>query len=226
MLVFVHAVHLFLASLERGIPARCVKIEENPVIVAPDNSSMTSVVAVEKQKLEKPPLQIHYLGDRVLRHPAKRIARVDGDVRKLVREMLQTMYSANGIGLAAPQVAVNKQLIVIDCEPDNPANPPLVLINPKITSYSRQLCNVEEGCLSIPGVYMEVTRPQAIEVAFKDEHGRPRKLKASELLARAIQHEMDHLNGVLFVDRVENSLALTEELDKQGFSIQAVKPVA
>ena len=218
--------HLFPVSLERGIPARCVKIEENPVIVAPDNSSMTSVVAVEKQKLEKPPLQIHYLGDRVLRHPAKRIARVDEDVRKLVREMLQTMYSANGIGLAAPQVAVNKQLIVIDCEPDNPANPPLVLINPKIISYSRQLCNVEEGCLSIPGVYMEVTRPQAIEVAFKDEHGRPRKLKASELLARAIQHEMDHLNGVLFVDRVENSLALTEELDKQGFSIQAVKPVA
>ena len=187
---------------------------------------MTSVVAVEKQKLEKPPLQIHYLGDRVLRHPAKRIARVDGDVRKLVREMLQTMYSANGIGLAAPQVAVNKQLIVIDCEPDNPANPPLVLINPKITSYSRQLCNVEEGCLSIPGVYLEVTRPRAIEVAFKDEHGRPRKLKASELLARVIQHEMDHLSGVLFVDRVENSLALTEELDKQGFSIQTVKPVA
>ena len=187
---------------------------------------MTSVVAVEKQKLEKPPLQIHYLGDRVLRHPAKRIARVDEDVRKLVREMLQTMYSANGIGLAAPQVAVNKQLIVIDCEPDNPANPPLVLINPKITSYSRELCNLEEGCLSIPGVYLEVTRPQAIEVAFKDEHGRPRKLKASELLARVIQHEMDHLNGVLFVDRVENSLALTEELDKQGFSIQAVKPVA
>ncbi len=218
--------HLFPASPERGILTRCVKIEGKAVIIAPDNSSMTSVVAVEKQKLEKPPLQIHYLGDRVLRHSAKRIARVDGDVRKLVREMLQTMYSANGIGLAAPQVAVNKQLIVIDCEPDNPANPPLVLINPKITSYSRQLCNVEEGCLSIPGVYLEVTRPRAIEVAFKDEHGRPRKLKASELLARVIQHEMDHLSGVLFVDRVENSLALTEELDKQGFSIQTVKPVA
>ncbi|MGH2415964.1 MAG: peptide deformylase, partial [Microcystaceae cyanobacterium] len=128
---------------------------------------MTSVIAVEKQKLEKPPLQIHYLGDRVLRQPAKRIAKVDQEVRQLVREMLQTMYSANGIGLAAPQVAVNKQLIVIDCEPDNPANPPLVLINPKITGYSRDLCNIEEGCLSIPNVYLEVTRPQAIEVSFK-----------------------------------------------------------
>ncbi|MGK7877423.1 MAG: peptide deformylase [Xenococcaceae cyanobacterium] len=187
---------------------------------------MTSLVAVEKQKLEKPPLEIHYLGDRVLRQPARRIARVDEDVRKLATEMLQTMYSADGIGLAAPQVAVNKQLIVIDCEPDNPANPPLVLINPKIKSHSHDLCDAEEGCLSIPGVYMEVTRPRAIEVGFKDEHGRPRKLKASGLLARAIQHEMDHLKGVLFVDRVENGLALTEELKKQGFSIQAVKPVA
>lgn len=187
---------------------------------------MTSVVAVEKQKLSKPPLEIHYLGDRALRQPAKRIAKVDDEVRKLAREMLQTMYSANGIGLAAPQVAVNKQLIVIDCEPDNPANLPLVLINPQIIRYSSDLCNVEEGCLSIPGVYLEVTRPQAIEVSFKDEHGKPRKLQASGLLSRVIQHEMDHLSGVMFVDRVENSLALTEELQKQGFSLQAVKPVA
>ncbi|NES81764.1 MAG: peptide deformylase [Moorea sp. SIO2B7] len=187
---------------------------------------MTSVVAVEKQKLEKPPLDIHYLGDRVLRQSAKRIARVDEEARKLVREMLQTMYSANGIGLAAPQVAINKQLIVIDCEPDNPANTPLILINPKIKSYSRDLCNAEEGCLSIPGIYMDVTRPRVIELSFKDEHGRPRKLKASGLLSRVIQHEMDHLNGVLFVDRIDNSLALTEELNKQGFSIQAVKPVS
>jgi peptide deformylase len=187
---------------------------------------MTSAIAVEKQKLEKPPLQLHYLGDRVLRQPAKRITKVDESVRQVVREMLQTMYSSDGIGLAAPQVAINKQIIVIDCEPDNPANPPLVLINPQITAYSRELCNAEEGCLSIPGVYLEVTRPQAVEVTFKDEQGRPRKIKAAGLLARAIQHEMDHLQGVLFVDRVENSLALNEELKKRGFSIQAVKAIA
>jgi peptide deformylase len=187
---------------------------------------MTSAIAVEKQKLEKPPLQLHYLGDRVLRQPAKRITKVDESVRQIVREMLQTMYSSDGIGLAAPQVAINKQIIVIDCEPDNSANPPLVLINPQITAYSRELCNAEEGCLSIPGVYLEVTRPQVVEVAFKDEQGRPRKIKAAGLLARAIQHEMDHLHGVLFVDRVENSLALNEELKKRGFSIQAVKAIA
>ncbi len=187
---------------------------------------MSSAVAVEKEKLEKPPLQIHYLGDRVLRQNAKRIPRVDNNTRKLVTEMLQTMYSANGIGLAAPQVAVNKQLIVVDCEPDNPANPPLVLINPQIKGYSRDLCSMEEGCLSIPGVYMGVTRPRAVEVTFKDESGRPKKLKAVGLLSRVIQHEMDHLNGVMFVDRIENSLILTEELQKQGFSVSAVKSIS
>ena len=187
---------------------------------------MSSAIAVEKKKLKNPPLQLHYLGDRALRQPAKRIAKVDDAVRQLVRDMLQTMYSSDGIGLAAPQVAVNKQLIVIDCEPDNPANEPLVLINPQIKSYSQDLCTGEEGCLSVPGVYMDVVRPQAIEVAYKDEQGRPRKLKASGLLSRVIQHEMDHLNGVLFVDRVENSLALTEELNKKGFSLAAVKRVA
>jgi peptide deformylase len=139
--------------------------------------------------------------------------------------MLQTMYSSDGIGLAAPQVGINKQLIVIDSEPNEPDNPPLVLINPKIIGYSSELCNGEEGCLSIPGVYMEVTRPETIDVSFKDENGRPSKLKASGLLARVIQHEMDHLNGIMFVDRVENNLALTEELKKKGFSINAVKPV-
>ena len=130
---------------------------------------MTSAVAIEKKKLEKPPLEIHYLGDRVLRQPAKRISRIDDQIRQIAREMLQTMYSSNGIGLAAPQVAVHKQLIVVDCEPDNPANPPLILINPEIKAYSREVCTGEEGCLSIPGVFMDVVRPEAIEVMFKDE---------------------------------------------------------
>ncbi len=187
---------------------------------------MPSEVAVAKKKLKNPPLDIRYLGDRVLRQPAKRVAKVDQEIRQLVREMLQTMYSADGIGLAAPQVAVQKQLIVIDCEPDNATNPPLVLINPSIKQLSRDICVAQEGCLSIPGVYMDVKRPQVVEVAYKDEYGRPRTLKATELLSRCIQHEIDHLNGVLFIDRVENALALTAELSKHGFSSQNVKPVA
>jgi peptide deformylase len=187
---------------------------------------MSPQVLVEKKKLKNPPLEIHYLGDRVLRQPAKRVSKVDQELRQLAREMLQSMYSADGIGLAAPQVAVQKQLIVIDCEPDNAANPPLVLVNPTIKNLSKDLCVAQEGCLSIPGVYLDVIRPQAVEVSFKDESGRPRTLQASGLLSRCIQHEIDHLNGVLFVDRVENKLALTQELAKHGFSAGAVKPLA
>ncbi|NJL00686.1 MAG: peptide deformylase [Spirulinaceae cyanobacterium RM2_2_10] len=180
----------------------------------------------DKTKLENPPLDLHYLGDRVLRTPAKRIAKVDVGLRKLVQEMLQTMYSADGIGLAAPQVGVHKQLLVVDCEPDEPTTPPLVLINPQLKAFSREVCDAQEGCLSIPGVYLDVTRPQAIDVAFKDENGRPQRLNANGLLARVIQHEMDHLTGVLFVDRVQNGLVLAEELRKHKFSVQAVRPVA
>jgi len=186
---------------------------------------MNSAIAVEKKKLEQPPLELHYLGDRVLRQPAKRVAKIDDNIRKLAKEMLQTMYSNDGIGLAAPQVGVNKQLIVIDCELDKPDSPPLVLINPKITRSSKQIGSAEEGCLSIPGVYLDVTRPEAIEVSFKDETGKPRKIKAKDLLARVIQHEMDHLNGVMFVDRVDNEIALNSELKKQGFAVNAVKQI-
>ena len=187
---------------------------------------MAPEVFVEKKKLETPPLEIHHLGDRVLRQPAKRVSKVDAEIRDLVRQMLQTMYSADGIGLAAPQVAVQKQVIVVDCEPDDPTNQPLILINPTIRQASRDICVAQEGCLSIPGVYMDVKRPAAIEVIYKDEYGRPQKLTATGLLGRAIQHEMDHLNGVLFVDRVENAIALNQELAKNGFSNQAVRPVA
>ena len=187
---------------------------------------MPSEIAVEKKKLKNPPLELHYLGDRVLRQPAKRITKIDDELRQLVREMLQTMYSKDGIGLAAPQVGVHKQLIVIDLEPDNPANPPLVLINPTIKQVSKDICVAQEGCLSIPNVYMDVKRPETVEISYKDEYGRPKTLKANDLLARCIQHEMDHLNGVVFVDRVDNSLTLAQELSKNGFSYQAVKPVA
>ena len=186
---------------------------------------MSSQVFVEKKKLAKPPLEIHYLGDRALRQSAKRVARVDATIRDIVREMLQTMYSADGIGLAAPQVGIQKQLLVVDCEPDNAATPPLVLINPTITRYGKELSVYQEGCLSIPDVYLEVTRPEAIEVSYKDEQGRPQKITATGLVSRCIQHEIDHLSGVLFVDRVENRLALTEELTKHGFSPQNVRPV-
>lgn len=187
---------------------------------------MTAEVFVEKKKLAKPPLDIHHLGDRALRQPAKRVAKVDAEIKQVIRDMLQTMYSADGIGLAAPQVAINKQIIVVDCHPDEAATPPLVLINPTITRSSRDIVTTQEGCLSIPGVYLDVKRPGSIEVAYKDETGRPQKLSAEGLLACCIQHEIDHLSGVLFVDRVENALLLDQELAKHGFSPKAVKSIA
>ncbi|EKQ69246.1 peptide deformylase [Leptolyngbyaceae cyanobacterium JSC-12] len=187
---------------------------------------MTAEVLVEKKKLAKPPLEIHHLGDRVLRQSAKRVAKVDAEIKQIIREMLQTMYSADGIGLAAPQVAVQKQIIVVDIEPNEAAKPPLILINPTIIKSSRDLSVTQEGCLSIPGVYLDVKRPSEVEVSFKDETGRPQRLKATGLLACCIQHEIDHLNGVLFVDRVENALLLDQELKKQGFSSKAVQAIA
>ena len=184
-----------------------------------------SPIVVEKKKLKKPPLTIHHLGDRVLRQPAKRIVKVDDELRQLIRDMLQTMYSQDGVGLAAPQVGIHKQLVVVDVEPEDQTKLPLVLINPVIKSLTGDLCTDQEGCLSIPGVYLDVQRPDTIEVAYKDEHGRPQTLKANGFLARAIQHEIDHLNGVLFVDRVENKLALDQELTSQGFSPKAVNSI-
>ncbi|MEM1308431.1 MAG: peptide deformylase [Cyanobacteria bacterium P01_D01_bin.71] len=187
---------------------------------------MAATIQVEKKKLKHPPLNIHTLGDKVLRQPAKRVAKVDNNIRELIHDMLKTMYSADGIGLAAPQIAVGKQLIVIDIDPENAAAPPFVLINPKIIRTSKELGTDKEGCLSIPGVYLDVVRPIATEISFKDENGRPQKLKAANLLARCILHEIDHLNGVMFVDRISNQLAVTEELQKNGFSARDVKTIA
>lgn len=179
-------------------------------------------VQVPKEVLDSPPLTIHTLGDVSLRKPARRISKVDDTVRELARNMLRSMYSARGIGLAAPQVGVHKQLLVIDLDPENAATPPLVLINPEIGSASASLETYEEGCLSIPGVYLSVVRPSAVEVSFRDEQGRPRRIKADGLLGRCIQHEMDHLTGVLFVDRVTDELSLNEELQEHGFLRDAV----
>lgn len=186
---------------------------------------MTAQISVEKKKLAKSPLDLHYLGDRVLRQPAKRITKIDDEVRQLARQMLQTMYSEDGIGLAAPQVNVARQLIVVDCEPDQPTTPPLILINPVISSFSRDVCVIQEGCLSIPKVFLDVIRPEVIEVSYKDENGRPHKISAKGMLARVIQHEIDHLNGVMFVDRVDNALAMNQELVKHGFAVDTVKPI-
>jgi len=181
---------------------------------------------VSKEPVDNPPYDIHKLGDVVLRTPARRIGKVDDAVRDLARDMLVSMYAARGIGLAAPQIGVHQQLLVIDLEIEDPASPPLVLINPEITAVGGSICTYEEGCLSIPGVYLDVVRPSVVDIAYRDEMGRPKRLKADGLMARCIQHEMDHLNGVLFVDRVSDADKLNTGLKEKGFDPADVRSIA
>jgi peptide deformylase len=182
-------------------------------------------VVVPKTGDDPAALAIHRLGDQELRRSARRITRVDESVRDLARDMLRSMYAARGIGLAAPQVGVDQQLLVIDLDLENPATPPLVLINPEITAVGASCNTYEEGCLSIPGVYLDVVRPSTVEVTYRDELGRPRRMKADGLMARCIQHELDHLSGVLFVDRVTDETVLQQGLAEQGFERHHVQPI-
>ncbi len=184
-----------------------------------------TLLKVSKKKLKNPPLKVCKLGDRNLRQPAKRVSKVNDEIRAIAIQMLQTMYSDNGIGLAAPQVGINKQIIVIDCELEDENSPPLILINPELKSSGGDIVLGEEGCLSVPDVFLDVQRPDQITVNFRDEEGRPQTLTTDGILARVIQHELDHLNGVLFVDRVQNAIALKKELAKHGFSLGDVQSV-
>ena len=190
------------------------------------SAELSGRLQVSKEPVDNPPYDIHKLGDAVLRTPARRIGKVDDAIRDLARDMLISMYAARGIGLAAPQIGVHQQLLVIDLEIEDANSPPLVLINPEITAVGGSICTYEEGCLSIPGVYLDVVRPSVVEVSYRDAFGRPKRLKADGLMARCIQHEMDHLNGVLFVDRVTDGDKLTAGLNEQGFNPADVRSIA
>ena len=175
------------------------------------------LIAVSKEAVKNPPLKIYMLGQETLRTPANRIVKVDDSIRKLAKDMLITMYSAKGIGLAAPQVGVQKRILVIDLNFEDPNAPPNVFINPEITSSSASVDTYEEGCLSIPGVYLNVVRPSSIKLSYRDEMGRPKKMNAEGLMARCIQHEIDHLNGILFVDKVTDEDELKKQLNEHNF---------
>tara|TARA_Y100001968_G_scaffold329815_1_gene380057 strand:- start:285 stop:887 length:603 start_codon:yes stop_codon:yes gene_type:complete len=181
-----------------------------------------AAITVSKEPVESPSLEIYKLGNKVLRDQAKRISKVDVSIRELAKNMLESMYSAKGIGLAAPQVGIQKRILVIDLDIENPTSPPHVFINPEIISTSATIDTYEEGCLSIPGVYLDVVRPSSIKLSFRDEMGRPKKMNADGLMARCIQHEIDHLNGVLFVDKVNDKEKLLKELKEQGFNYKDV----
>jgi len=134
------------------------------------------------------------------------VVHVDGKVRDLVRDMFETMRAASGVGLAAPQVGVGKRVIVVDVSPVEPDCPPLALVNPEIVERAGQVEGME-GCLSIPGVEGLVPRAESVRVRGKDDRGEPVEIRATGFLARALQHEIDHLDGVLFIDRIPATAA-------------------
>lgn len=156
-------------------------------------------------------LPIHVYGSESLRQETPPITEDSDDLQRLIDDMIETMHSADGIGLAAPQVGRSERLFVLDLEPlreeieeAGAALPeqPMVLINPEIVAESEAVCDLEEGCLSMPEIREVVTRPERVRLRYRDRHFNEHELDATDMLARAIQHELDHLDGVLFTDHV------------------------
>ena len=142
------------------------------------------------------------LPDPLLRQVSTPIERVDAELQKLADDMLETMYDAPGIGLAAIQVGIARRLLVIDLSKEGEEKQPLVVINPEIIKSSDARSVYEEGCLSIPDYYAEVERPAQVTVKSIDREGKEQLIEADGLLATCLQHEIDHLNGVLFIDHI------------------------
>jgi peptide deformylase len=142
------------------------------------------------------------LPDKRLRLVSKPVGKVDSTVRKLVEDMLETMYDAPGIGLAAIQVGEPRRIVTMDLAKKDEPKQPQVYINPELVWQSEERKVHEEGCLSIPEYYEEVERPAQVAVKYLDLDGKPQQIEASGLLATCLQHEIDHLNGVLFIDHI------------------------
>lgn len=151
---------------------------------------------------------IRILGDEILKKHSKEVTEMTPKIEELIDDMFETMYDANGCGLAAPQVGIRKRIVVIDC-----GDQPLVLINPEILETSGEQTG-QEGCLSVPGKVGIVTRPNYAKVKALDENMDEIIVEGTELLARCLCHEIDHLNGIMYVDKAEGPLMDTEEAEE------------
>ena len=163
------------------------------------------------------------LPDPILRQVSDPVERIDDAVRAFADDMLETMYDAPGIGLAAIQVGVPRRMLVIDLAKEEEPKAPLVFINPQILSTSDDPSLYEEGCLSIPEYYAEVERPASLTVRYQDLDGKTQELAADGLLATCLQHEIDHLNGVLFIDHISK---LKRDMVIRKFTKAAKRAVA
>jgi len=138
----------------------------------------------------------------VLKAKSKPVSKVDDEVRKLMDDMLETMYAAPGVGLAAPQVGVGRRIVVIDVAGKDEPPAPLFLVNPEVVWQSEELSVYEEGCLSVPKQYADVERPARVRVRYLDRDGKRQEVEGDGLLAVCLQHEIDHLDGTLFIDHL------------------------
>ncbi|HEY1963009.1 MAG TPA: peptide deformylase [Rhizomicrobium sp.] len=149
--------------------------------------------------------------DPRLKAVSEEVSRVDGEIKKLIDDMLESMYAAEGIGLAAVQIGVPKRVLVMDLAQKEGRREPQAYINPKILWASEETTTVQEGCLSVPDIWEEVDRPSRIRAEFLDRNGVLQTIEAEDLLATCLQHEMDHLDGILFIDhlsKLKRSIAL------------------
>jgi len=153
-------------------------------------------------------IPITLCGDKILRKKTAKVSDINDETIGLIANMFDTMRNANGIGLAANQVGVNKQIFVVDISPveDYENFKPIAMINPKIVSKSDETIPIEEGCLSIPELREEVIRPESIQISYFDVNMKEHTIEADELFARVIQHEYDHLQGILFIDYFDDEL--------------------
>ena len=161
--------------------------------------------------------------NKILRQISKSVEKVTKEEQKLMDDMLETMYQANGIGLAAIQIGVPKRIIVMDIAKKDEKKNPMYFVNPIIKNKTKDLSTYEEGCLSVPNQFAEVDRPATCEVEYLDYNGEKKILKATGLLATCIQHEMDHLQGILFIDylsKLKKSMII-KKLSKQKKSSEA-----
>jgi peptide deformylase len=149
-------------------------------------------------------LPIVWAPDPILKAKCDRVAEVDDEVRRLMDDMLETMYDAPGVGLAAPQVGVKRRVIVVDCSRADEEPRPMRMVNPEILGLSMEEAVNEEGCLSLPGHYADVSRPAEAKVRYLDETGASQQIEVDGLLSTCIQHEIDHINGILFVDHISS----------------------
>jgi peptide deformylase len=148
-------------------------------------------------------LTIRHYPDPVLSQVAQPVAEIDKTIKQLAQDMVETMYAAPGVGLAAPQVGESKRLVVIDCAPKGEPSQLIIAVNPEILSREGEQFE-EEGCLSVPGYYCRIHRAQRVAVRFLDLQGQPVEMAAEGFLAVAFQHEIDHLDGTLFVDHLSS----------------------